>query len=103
MIFETGNTSISKEGKVSDNVSNENGSQTPRGWARERSNDSSNSSFIGNQHIVPAAWSENYEDVWSFSRKTTGSGNKTIVIKVSNNGKYSKANTVPQNIVCNSR
>ena len=40
--------------------------------------------FIGNQHIIPAAWSENYEDVWTFSRATTKTGNKKIVIRVTN-------------------
>ena len=56
--------------------------QTPRGWARELSN-SKKGGFLGNQHIAPAAWSEHYEDVWTFSKATTKISNKKMVVRVS--------------------
>jgi hypothetical protein len=74
-----GGSVISSEGSELEETT----AQTPRGWARQKSNSSSASGFVGNQHIVPAAWSENYEDVWTFSRATTKTGNKKFIVRVS--------------------
>ena len=83
--------SESKEGKEDrggnrgrDLTGDEPANQTPRGWAREQSNPTGSTGFLGNQHIVPAAWSENYEDVWTFSKKTTKTGNKKFMVRVGN-------------------
>ncbi len=55
------------------------GASTPRGWAERQKN---HHAFIGNQHIVPASWNENYEDEWLMSKKTTQSGNKKFLVRV---------------------
>jgi hypothetical protein len=52
---------------------------TPRGWAGRRAE---TAQFIGNQHIVPAKWSENYEDQWTMAKKQTGSNNKRVIVRV---------------------